>query len=198
MTTKPAIPVTVKDITAEFQVKVDEIDALLADIYSVVKRGMIEKFKLNGGCERCKGRGFRKFYEFGESYSERCVCDGAKSGIVCPDDDDKYIPNYADDVTDSDLWHAMTDTLVEERATYMLMVAAGKSHMNPKTRQLIGQDVLVIKGRKVLPGTVGRVEYVNARQYDIAVVLVTADGKKYTTSLYNVEVIYDRTRHDFK
>ena len=200
--------ITLKDIAAELQNKVDEIDALLSDIYAVVKRGMIEKFTAAGGCTHCRGYHVVRGHEW---HSERYACthcsasDAERTGI-CPAEDSKYDPgllyHFNDDIVlNSVLFKTMADVVLAERADYRTILNDVEAHAHPRwVADITGCEVLVVKGTKVPRGTVGRVDFVNVdnSMYGTVLSITTAGGKTYRyVALKNCEIVYDPKRHKF-
>lgn len=163
------LPRTMADVVGERQASLRDLQAQLVALTDKVKKIVHEQFVLNGGCDRCHGRGWIVVWDTLDCMDGSCADIGACPNEGCtPEtrarsgldstysryDSNRGVPNP---VKTSPLW-ALVGRPFEELVDGLKDEVRGLELM---ARPVKGSTVVVIKGRKVGLGTLGRVAFVH-------------------------------------
>ena len=176
--TSVEIPVTFADIQAELEAMVVEMRSSRKVVVDQIIAGLVAHFEAAGGCRECRGRGWVVTWDTMDSMTGCYAEYGSCSKVECTDETraksglhpsySKYdrIRGVKDPLTNHQAYSVIVGPLDEQIHS---VEADIRSAAESRRNFVKGDDVVVVRGRKVPVGTRGRVAWVSSNTGGILV-----------------------------
>ena len=192
--TSSALPATFVSTAAGIEREIDKLSKLISASQDFARRAEHERFVKAGGCPKCNGRGsivrwdtmdcmdgsYAEFAPCPNCTAEQCALTGLDRSYS--DKYDKWMGHY--NLTEG------LPMLAETTAPLREQVSTMRARVEDLRRKAIvkkGDEVVVVKGRKVPVGVVGRVFWFGDSEWGTKLGIETAKGETHWTYLANVE-----------
>lgn len=180
--------------------EISEFNIQIAGLELQIKSSLEKHFFKNNGCKRCLGRGWIVVWDTMDSMS-RCYAEYGKCDNPECTEESRKISGFHPSYSQYDEIRGMTNpftksleyqTIVEPLRQRLYSLNIEIEDLNYEFKKKLttyGTEVIVVKGRKVPIGTIGRIEYYNAGYYGPYIKIQTAKGEQYSISIDNVDVL---------
>ena len=178
ITSKIELPLTLADVQVELETMARDVNSLIKESLSSLEEGIKRSFETAGGCVTCRGRGWVVVWDTMDSMTGCYAEYGACPNVECTEETrarsglhpfyGKYDRNKG--VKDPVISHPAYNVLIEPfNEQYYEICRNIKDLSEERVNFRKGDDVVVVKGRKVPVGTRGRVAWVSANTGGILV-----------------------------
>lgn len=164
--------VLVSDLLKQHEVTLRDLAQILKYHNDSVQKILDDEFIQKGGCESCRGRGWRvtwdtmdmmdgSCHEWGPCTNPDCTPETRRISGLAPSNSkyDYFHTNSVFDIEKDDRWISLCKSLTTQIAQIQRVVSSLRSELvRPFT---LGEHVRVVKGRKLPHGTEGYVAFVH-------------------------------------
>lgn len=160
-----------------------------------------EEFAAKNGCQTCRGRGWIVVWDTMDSMTGCYAEYGTCTNPECTEESRKKSglhPSYSK----YDQIQGVTNPIKNSKEYQMIIKPLNRllfslhdkinnlQHERNHKLSIRGTELIVIKGRKVPIGTIGRVEYYNSGDDGPYVKIQTTEGEQYSVSVDNIDVLF--------
>ncbi len=175
---KPSLPVTLEDIQFELEADAERLSTFLKGISTDISASIEKSFEAANGCQTCWGRGWIVVWDTMDMMDGSCAEFGSCTNPKCSEESRKktglhprrsrydHRRGTLDPLASSDAYRCIGGPIVKQLDELHGAIRELNHQRNSFSK---GDRVVVVRGRKVPIGTIGRVAWVSANTGGILV-----------------------------
>lgn len=172
------LPVTLEDVQFEIDAEIEKLSGFLGGIAADIQASLAKAFEAADGCKTCWGRGWIVVWDTLDMMDGSCAEFGSCTNPACNEESRKKSgvhPRHSrydhrrgtpDPLSTSDAYRCIGGPIVKQLDE---LRAASRELSYQRNSFVKGDRVVVVRGRKVPVGTVGRVAWVSSNTGGILV-----------------------------